>query len=487
MRASLSSIIMGTLRLHTVALVVLASLSYAGLTPASAAPISLERQIFRSFDRADYARAAELIELHLRESPNDAVMLYNAACAYSLLGERDRAASFLLGAVKAGMNDFGQIVRDPDLAAIRDHPTYLAVLEALDRTANRQANATLDQWRNTYGKELYRYERDTQRRIVYATALDSRSQQEMRQMLERQADHLLETLFETSPNSFLLIAVPTPQDADLLFAGDHIGGIYEHNKRRIIARDIGGSLRHEFVHAMHYAHMEQIGQRHPLWIQEGLAALYEDYILHQDGSIEFTPNERHNIARRRARAGKLMKWKDLFIIPEDRFMARATQLYPQVRSIFEFLADRGKIGCWYRALVRNFSIDPTGAKAFEACFDMPVTDIERAWRLWLTARPIVDTTIAPGDAVLGIETTRNSSNDGVLIERLGARSAARRAQLRLGDVIVSVDGKQTRSIAELRAIIASKKVGETVRIQARRNGEYFKVVVTLRPLEPMMW
>ncbi|MCZ6611580.1 MAG: PDZ domain-containing protein, partial [Planctomycetota bacterium] len=125
--------------------------------------------------------------------------------------------------------------------------------------------------------------------------------------------------------------------------------------------------------------------------------------------------------------------------------------------------------------------------AFEACFDMAVTDIERAWRLWLTARPIVDTTIAQGDAVLGIETTLNSSNDGVLIERLGARSAARRAQLRVGDVIVSVDGKQTRSMAELRAIIASKKVGETVRIQARRNGEYFKVVVTLRPLEPMMW
>ncbi len=92
-------------------------------------------------------------------------------------------------------------------------------------------------------------------------------------------------------------------------------------------------------------------------------------------------------------------------------MARATQLYPQVRSIFEFLADRGKIGCWYRALVTNFSIDPTGAKAFEACFDMAVTDIERAWRLWLTAMPIVDTHIARGDAVLGIESSRNSSND----------------------------------------------------------------------------
>ncbi|MCZ6612509.1 MAG: PDZ domain-containing protein [Planctomycetota bacterium] len=473
---------MGTLRLHTVALVVLASLSYAGLTPASAGPISLERQIFRSFDQADYARAAELIELHLKESPNDAVMLYNAACAYSLLGDRDRAASFLLRAVKAGMNDLGQIVRDPDLAAIRDHPTYLAVVEALDRTANRRANTTLDQWRNTYGKGLYRYERDTQRRIAYATALDPRSQQEMRQMLERQADHLLETLFERSPESFLLVAVPTPQDAKDLFAGDHIGGIYDHDKRLLIARDIGGSLRHEFVHALHYAHMDQMGQRHPLWIQEGLAALYEDYILHKDGSIKFSPNQRHNIVKQRARDGKLMKWKDLFIISEDRFMARATQLYPQVRSIFEFLADRGKIGCWYRALVEHFQDDSSGAKAFEECFDMAVTDVERAWRLWLTARPTVDTTIARGDAVLGIWSTPNSSNDGVLIEHLRPRSAARRAQLRVGDVIVSADGRATRSLKELQAVIASKRVGDTLAIRARRDGSYFTVVVSLRPL-----
>ncbi|NIM60902.1 MAG: hypothetical protein GTO30_04390, partial [Acidobacteria bacterium] len=52
------------------------------------------------------------------------------------------------------------------------------------------------------------------------------------------------------------------------------GGIYEHERRRLIARDIGASLRHELTHAYHYADMDRLGQRHPLWVQEGIATLY---------------------------------------------------------------------------------------------------------------------------------------------------------------------------------------------------------------------
>ncbi|MCZ6493272.1 MAG: PDZ domain-containing protein, partial [Planctomycetota bacterium] len=78
--------------------------------------------------------------------------------------------------------------------------------------------------------------------------------------------------------------------------------------------------------------------------------------------------------------------------------------------------------------------------------------------------------------------TPNSSNDGVLIEHLRPRSAARRAQLRVGDVIVSADGRATRSLKELHAVIASKRVGDTLAIRARRDGSYFTVVVSLRPL-----
>ena len=124
-----------------------------------------------------------------------------------------------------------------------------------------------------------------------------------------------------------------------------------------MSRDIGGSLRHEFFHLMHYGHMERIGQAHPLWIQEGLAALYEDYDLGESGSITFLPNDRQHIVMNRAKAGLLTKWNDLMTLSADEFMEDAQELYPQVRSIFEFVAAQGKLEQWYATYVKTFNDD----------------------------------------------------------------------------------------------------------------------------------
>ena len=466
--------------------VLLLAVLFAG--PAVAGPSSaLERRIYASFVDGDYARAAALIEQYLKASPRDAVMLYNGACAYSRLGRNERAASYLRRSIDAGLRDLDQILADPDLKGLRDHPTYQAVIAHLRRPALRHIHEALDRWRAIFGDEQYRYEADERRRIAFATALDPMSHREMREMVERQADQLLASLFESAAAGYVLVAVPTPRDADRLLEGEHIGGMYEHAKRQLVARDIGGSLRHEFVHALHHQHMEQLGQQHPLWIQEGLATLYEDYAFNEDGSIVFLPNERHNIVKRRGRAHLLTSWDDLLVISEEAFMARAQQLYPQVRSMFEFVADRGHLSCWYRALVEHFDEDRTGKKAFERCCGGPAEEGERQWRRWLAQRPYVDLSIDEGDAALGIVSRPNAINDGVVIVEFLPYSAAKRGQLRLGDVIVSVDGEPTRSLPELQAVIASKKVGDLVGVRARRNGSYFTVVVSLRPLQPIMW
>lgn len=447
-----------------------------------AEPASLERRIYQSFLDGDYTRAAELIGLHLEQHPNDPVMLYNAACAHCHLGQNEHAVSFLRRAVEAGLQDLGQITRDPDLEPIRDHPIYRAIVAQLQRAANGGAAVALEQWRSVFGDRDYRYHRDETRGIAYAIALDRTSHRQMRRMIERQTDELHGSLFELSPQSYLLIAVPTPGDGQRLFPNDQTGGIYEHDKRRLIARDIGSSLRHELVHALHYAHMDLLHQRHPLWAQEGLATLYEDYLLADGLSIEFLPNDRHNIVKALENAGLLTSWSGLFRLTDDEFMTKASRLYPQVRSMFEFLADRGLLTCWYAALIEHSTDDPTGARAFEVCFDMPVEDVERAWHRWLDQRPALDIAIDVGDAALGIETELHSSNDGVLITRFPPGSAAALTSLAVGDVIVSADGTPTRSLAELRSIIATRKVGDLVQLRARRNGNYFTVVVTLRPL-----
>jgi len=448
---------------------------------------ALERRILNSFADGDYEAALGLIEPYLADHPNDVVMLYNAACAYCLLNQPERGATYLLRSVQSGFRDLDQIVNDADLESIREHPKYKVVVERLQSRAARRANDALNRWRSTYGTENYRYERDEERRIAYATALDRTSHDEMRQMLQEEADHLKATLFDVEMRSYVLIAVPTPSDGDRIFDADNIGGIYEHSRRRLIARDIGGALRHEFVHALHYAHMDRLRQKHPLWIQEGIASLFEDYTLNGDGTIKFHPNERHNVVRGLAKAGQLRSWSTLFRFNDDEFMDHASRHYPQVRSIFEFIADQDKLACWYESLIEHYEDDRTGALAFRACFNLPLDDIERAWRRWVLERPPVDLSIQYGDAALGIESRPRGSNDGVLITRVLPGSAAAVSGLEVGDVVVAVDDRPTRSLTELQTIIASRSIGESVSIRARRNQEYFITVVTLRPLRRIMW
>jgi len=171
---------------------------------------------------------------------------------------------------------------------------------------------------------------------------------------------------------------------------------------------------------------------------------------------------------------------------DDEFMARASRHYPPVRSIFEFLADRGQLECWYDALIGHYEDDATGALAFRACFNLPLDDIERAWRRWVLDRPDLDIWIQDGDAALGIESHPRGSNDGVVIANILPRSPAAASSLEVGDIIVAVDDQATRTLTELQTIIASKRVGDTVTIRARHNREYFTVVVSLRPLRPIM-
>lgn len=456
-----------------------------GARPARAeAGQSLDRRIYECYVSGDYSRAVALIKEHLETSPNDADMLYNLACAYCMLSDHDSAASSLLRAFKAGFADIEHMRSDPDLQGLREHPTFRRILEEADKVSTRRTRDAVAQWRDVYGTEHYRYESDKHRRINYAVALDEASFSTIRRMLEAEADQVNASLFGgQKPGYDVLIAVPTPADADRFFNGqDDIGGMYQHPLRRLVARDIGASLRHEFFHALHYVDMERTRQRHPLWIQEGLATLYEEYEIDEGGAIRFVANDRQYLVKARAKAGRLIKWKDLFPMNAQMFMARAQQHYPQVRSIFEFVADQGKLVAWYQAYVQTYADDPTSAKAFEQIFGQPLEEIERDWRRWVAAQPAIDLNINQGDAALGIRSAENLANDGVLITDVLPGSSAARSRLRKGDVIVSVDGRPTPSLIDLRRIIAGKDVGDEIEVKARRESEYLTLRITLRPL-----
>jgi tetratricopeptide (TPR) repeat protein len=62
-------------------------------------------------------------------SPDDPLMLYNAACVFSLLGEAKLAVESLRGAFKTGYEYVDWIKRDSDLDPIREDPAYIELMK----------------------------------------------------------------------------------------------------------------------------------------------------------------------------------------------------------------------------------------------------------------------------------------------------------------------------------------------------------------------
>jgi adenylate cyclase len=57
-------------------------------------------------------------------STGDCLILYNLACLFSELGEKQKALETLRSAVQSGYQDFGWMQNDPDLATLRDEPAF---------------------------------------------------------------------------------------------------------------------------------------------------------------------------------------------------------------------------------------------------------------------------------------------------------------------------------------------------------------------------
>jgi cytochrome c-type biogenesis protein CcmH/NrfG len=64
--------------------------------------------------------------------PNDSAILYNAACTYALLGEKQEALQLLRRSKEAGFLNSDWASRDPDLATLRDEPEFQLLLGAGD-------------------------------------------------------------------------------------------------------------------------------------------------------------------------------------------------------------------------------------------------------------------------------------------------------------------------------------------------------------------
>lgn len=338
-----------------------------------------------------------------------------------------------------------------------------------------RAREQQEEWKKRFGTKVYRYTEDEAHRLVFATCLDEASHAEMQRMLEAQADQQSATLFDAVPDVEVFLAIAKPADAKAVIGGSQTTeGMYEHPRRRLVASDIGMVLRHEFTHLMHFGQMERLGQPHLIWVQEGIASLYENYDLQPDGAIVFQPNLRHNQARKMASARTFMPFAKLITLSLDDFMDKSQQLYPQVRSMFEYIADSGKLRKWYRRYTETYAQDRTGKLALEEVFGKPLSQIENDWRTWVLKRPAVSVSAAVGNRNIGIEVV--GATDGIQVRKVERLGIAARAGVKVGDVITAVDGTAVRSAREFIAALGSVKA-QNATLTVRRGQERVEIAI----------
>ena len=371
---------------RTVTVVAVTLVAVAALLGAGPDDV-LRARIYEHLERQENHAAAELLERHLQRRPSDAAMLYNAACVRCRLGEFDRGAAYFIRAVKAGFADISHARRDPDLRPLHGHPVFRAIVDARDAADETLARRRLEGWRRQLGDASYRYEIDTAGRIALVSSLDEPAHAAMRQLIRDHTSHLQQTLFVgvhpgTSPGGYIVVVIPTRLDAAALLSRPHVAGLYNHRRRELVTFGHHRALRHELAHALHHRHMDVMGQEHPLWIQEGLASLYEDYRFDDGGAIRFLTNDRHGQVKSLARDDRLLSWSELAAITSRSMREEAFRMYPQLRSIFRFIAEQGRLESWYRAYVEGFETDPTGITAFERVFARPLAEVEISWRRW---------------------------------------------------------------------------------------------------------
>lgn len=477
-----------------------------------------------AFGDGEFAEAERLLLEQRQIDPENFVVHYNLACARAVLGRTDEANSDLRRAVELGFANRGHLDRDPYLEPLRDTPAFKMLLDHWGGVVDMQRNVRREHvlgWMK--GKTVVHADEDL--RIDIVSSHDEHETDaalaEIRKVAQW-AEVFFPSAEEGATPPYVVVALPGKRDflkwafwtygemARRAFAG--IGGAYEHDLKRLVAQDLGPTLRHEFFHVLHWRDMDRLGQVHPIWIQEGLASLVEDIdparIINRKnaqvnrsiprgadpnlipretpakddsadvdepagrGGYEPVPSWRTNIVKRLARSRPLPGFEEFAAKSHQTFSTkRPLAAYANARTMFLFLHERGVLGEWYRLYTTDpdvgYDADRSGIAAIEAALGLELPAIEGAYRAWVRGSlPMVAETGAKLDAVLGID-IEQTEGAGPMVTRV-PREARQRTGLRRLDVITAIDGRPVRDMKELIRVLSAYGVGETVRVEYTR-------------------
>lgn len=445
-------------------------------------PSELEAQGIASMRSGEYQQAEETFLELIELRPKSFVGHYNLAAAHSMQGEIPDAISSMSNAIALGFTDKAQLLRDEDIAALRDDAWFDQLMSQWGALieARREADAALIE--GLFKKRIESRTSEALRfdlRSAHDPVATDEAYEEIQMIAEWAQRELFTGLpgYDLSDTPWTMIGLPdrtgfarwaiTVFGPEVRGSVNSVGGAYEHQQRRLVAQDLGATLRHEFVHVLHWRDMSRLRQVHAPWVQEGLASLIEDYDK-RGSRPEPVPSWRTNIVKRLLKANRLPSIEELSKIDMNSFTAkRPLAQYAQARTAMLWLLETNRLRLFYEHYCSHYQEDPTGYRSILAAAGLEPDELEKQYRDWVRALPDVPETGSDLKATLGIE-IENGSGDGVVVKALPG-GARRRTGLKLGSVITHINGRPTRDLFELIRVLGDYGPGQTVTLHHRRG------------------
>ncbi len=460
----------------------------------------LEAAFVEAFNGKDYAAAEKAARAWVKLRPEDFIPRYNLACALSQLGKLDEAAAKLDESVELGMTSKYQLVYDSNLSPLHEHEVYKKLLADWPAQLERAIDARVERARMSFPK-TYAYEKDADWRMAFASGFDPRSLDRAREQMKRiTAWWQKEVLPDGTPlvvgdgiqpDPWVMVVLPARSEyakfSSRNFGGraKYIPGVYDNQRKELVAQDLGATLRHEFCHVLHYRDSDRRGQAHAVWIQEGLCSLMEDLEDAKDGSLTPAPSWRTNTLHRVVKSGgRPMPLAKLVAFDQKTMTREGTALpaYALARSVFLYLHQQGKLRDFYAAYVRLWKEDATGAKALEETLGKNLAAIDKDLIVWLKGLPEVPDEVRPGRVRLPLR-TGGTSGDGLLVD--GVDRVKRgvgidpAGDLAPGDALLTINDNSVHDGNELARVLNTFNPGDEVEVVFRRGASVRTTKVTL--------
>jgi hypothetical protein len=433
----------------------------------------LHGRAIRLLQDKKFKQAIELYEKVLRTDPKDSTALYNLACAYALMGDKNKGIKYLRMSVAAGYTNFSHMDRDTDLDSLRDHRGYKELLKKRDEIQLKSAHVQLEKLKQQFG-EGYTYEIEETRKLIFATNRSLETLQRMKDHLFRFADAQWKMLWDNKPSYYITVICPDRATFQKM-ARPGVGGWYNPGSKMLTCGDIGMTLDHEFTHSLHFADQEAKRMGAPIYIIEGFATLFESSGFVGDKLVPRKISNRFQAIRRATERKGHVAWEQFRVCQQAQYGGFH---YAQGRYMMVYIYENDKLKKWYDTYCETYKQDRTGKAAYEKVFGKGFTAIEQDWIVWMNGLKYEPRkSVRAGGPFLGVQS--EECEQGIALYQVVADSPADKGGLCEGDILTHAEGKEIKTHNDFIDFLNEHKPGDTVKFKVIRGKKKRTITVTL--------